>query len=526
MRIQEVFLQDNSTFALRQAAESVESPYFILYMGVGSVLFNGYAIRHFLDRAIKSHADMVYSDRYDVVPGTGGQEEHRVLGVHEGTLRDDFDFGPVLLFRTWSFREALKSLENDYFYAGFYALRLLIGKICHIPMFLYSYDRTGAKPSPQWKSLPIPSPRPCDSLKNRGERQFAYVDPRNRKRQVEMEEVCTEHLRRIGAWLPPVFREIGDGDGAEWPVRASVVIPVFNRVRTVCDAVRSAMGQVCDFPFNVIVVDNHSTDGTSDALAALKGEYGAEVRGRGTGVSGGGEGERVFVPKLEVIVPKEKGHGIGGCWNEAVFSDVCGEFCVQLDSDDLYSGPDTLRRIVDGLGEQRCAMLVGSYALTDFDLNMIPPGVIDHREWTEENGRNNALRVNGLGAPRAFRTAVLREIGGFPDVSYGEDYAVGLRISREWRIGRIYDVLYLCRRWEGNSDSKLSVARQNENNAYKDGLRREEVKARIKLNRTREKGVAKVVEKKDVGPVRFVRWWERSGDGDGSVAGDVTVPEA
>ncbi len=572
MRIQEFFLCGRSTFELREIAESVSSQYFILYMGVGSVLLRDDAVQCFIDNAKKYRADMVYCDRVDVISPSGRCEEHPVLDICAGSLRDDFDFGPVLFIRAASFRAALRSMENDWLYAGFYDLWLRIGRICRIPMFLYHYDRTGAKPSAAWKSLPIPSPRPCDSLKKKGERQFAYVDPKNRKRQIEFEEVCTAYLKRIGAWLPPVFRECGpecgekcagsdagktpQGTPAGFPVTASVVIPVFNRVGTIADAVSSAMAQVCDFPFNVIVVDNHSTDGTSEALAELRMDYsfenahlsgkrnepewaseciptgkdcpegayaapeGADVLKENIlteGQKNGPEGERV--PRLEVIVPKEEGHGIGGCWNEAVFSDLCGEFCVQLDSDDVYSGPDTLQRIVDGLREQRCAMLVGSYALTDFDLNMIPPGVIDHREWTEENGRNNALRINGLGAPRAFRTAVLREIGGFPDVSYGEDYAVGLRISREWRIGRIYDVLYLCRRWGGNSDSNLSIQRQNANNAYKDGLREEEVSARMALNDARRGSSAGVGERKEAAPVRFARWWVTDGTGGDSKPG-------
>jgi glycosyltransferase involved in cell wall biosynthesis len=277
-----------------------------------------------------------------------------------------------------------------------------------------------------------------------------------------MEKVCTEHLKRIGAWLPPVFKEIsplatlGRDDSGEYPVTASVVIPVFNRIKTVKDAVESALSQKCDFPYNVIVVDNHSTDGTTDLLAELAAKH----------------------ENLLHVIPAKYDLGIGGCWNLAVHHEQCGEFAVQLDSDDVYSGPDTLQKIVNTFHEQKCAMVVGTYQMTDFQMNPIPPGVIDHREWTEENGRNNALRINGLGAPRAFWTPLLRTIN-LPNTSYGEDYALGLRISREYRIGRIYDVLYCCRRWEGNSDAALAIDKVNANNLYKDRIRTWELEARL-----------------------------------------------
>ena len=291
-----------------------------------------------------------------------------------------------------------------------------------------------------------------------GEKQFDYVDPRNRDRQLEMEEACTVHLKKIGAYLEPHFKE-ADYSG-DFPVEASVIIPVRNRVSTIADAVESALSQTADFKYNVIVIDNHSTDGTTDVLRGLADKY----------------------DNLKVIIPAFSDLGIGGCWNEGVNSAHCGRFAVQLDSDDLYKNTDTLQRIVDTFRKENCGMVIGSYELTDFNLNPLPPGLIDHREWTDDNGRNNALRINGLGAPRAFVTNLLREIR-VPNTSYGEDYALGLAISRDYRIGRIYDSLYLCRRWEGNSDSNLDIARVNANNLYKDRLRTWEVEARIAKNR-------------------------------------------
>ena len=311
-------------------------------------------------------------------------------------------------------------------------------KIVHINEYLYTEIETDTRTS--------------------GEKQFDYVDPKNRAVQIEMEEICTEHLKRIGAWLAPDFKDVTFEQS--FPVTATVVIPVFNRIRTVKDAVESALSQKCDFPFNVIVVDNHSSDGTTELLAQM-----AEADSR-----------------LVHLIPERNDLCIGGCWNLAVHHELCGEFAVQLDSDDVYSGPDTLVRIFAAFREQKCAMVVGTYQMTDFQMNPIPPGVIDHKEWTADNGRNNALRINGLGAPRAFWTPLLRKLN-LPNTSYGEDYALGLRISREYRIGRIYDVLYCCRRWEGNSDAALDIEKVNANNLYKDRIRTWELEARIALNR-------------------------------------------
>ena len=161
----------------------------------------------------------------------------------------------------------------------------------------------------------------------------------------------------------------------------------------------------------------------------------------------------------------------------------CGRFAIQLDSDDLYINHHVLQRIVDTFHEHQCAMVIGSYKMVNFKLEEIPPGIIDHKEWTPDNGRNNALRVNGLGAPRAFYTPLLRQIR-IPNVSYGEDYATALAISREYRI---YEPLYLCRRWEGNSDADLNIQRVNANNYYKDKIRMIEILARQQKIENEEK---------------------------------------
>lgn len=390
--------------------------------------------------AADSGAAMVYSD-YRVTTLSGETKQVPTIDCFKGSLRDDFDFGPLVMIDTRRLREACNSIDADYRYAGMYAVRLALSRlagIVHIPETLYTAVETDTRTS--------------------GEKQFDYVDPRNRDRQLEMEDACTAHLKKIGAYLNPHFKE-ADYSG-DFPVEASVIIPVRNRVSTIADAVESALSQAADFKYNVIVIDNHSTDGTTDVLRGLADKY----------------------DNLKVIIPAFSDLGIGGCWNEGVNSAHCGRFAVQLDSDDLYKNADTLQRIVDAFRKENCGMVIGSYELTDFNLNPLPPGLIDHREWTDDNGRNNALRINGLGAPRAFVTNLLREIR-VPNTSYGEDYALGLAISRDYRIGRIYDSLYLCRRWEGNSDSNLDIARVNANNLYKDRLRTWEVEARIAKNR-------------------------------------------
>ena len=426
-----------STETLRSIAEAVSHKYVLLYTKDKPLEMGMFALDRILSIAEDTKADMLYADHYRQMED-GTRQRHPLIECQKGALRDDFDFGSVMVFRASSFKRAVRSMTDDYEWGALYDLRLRMKRIVHVNEFLYTEIETDSRKS--------------------GEKQFDYVDPKNRAVQIEMEKVCTEHLKRIGAWLPPVFKDVAFESEDAYPVTASVVIPVFNRIRTVKDAVESALSQQCDFPYNVIVVDNHSTDGTTDLLAELAASH----------------------DKLVHIIPAKYDLGIGGCWNLAVHHEACGEYAVQLDSDDVYSGPDTLTKIVNAFREQRCAMVVGTYQMTDFNMNPIPPGVIDHREWTEENGRNNALRINGLGAPRAFWTPLLRKLN-LPNTSYGEDYAIGLRISREYRIGRIYDVLYCCRRWEGNSDAALDIERVNANNLYKDRIRTWELKARLAL---------------------------------------------
>ena len=429
-----------STETLRSIAEAVSEKYMLIYTKDMPLEMGMFALDRILCIAEDTGADMLYADHYKMVDGQ--RKKHPLIACQKGALRDDFDFGSVLVFKSSSFRRAVRAMETDYEFGALYDLRLRMKNIVHVNEYLYTEIETDNRKS--------------------GEKQFDYVDPRNRAVQIEMEKVCTEHLKRIGAWLEPKFREpdINEFAGTPFEVTATVVIPVFNRVRTVKDAVESALSQKCDFPYNVIVVDNHSTDGTTELLNEIAA---ADER-------------------LVHIIPAKHDLGIGGCWNLAVHHELCGEYAVQLDSDDVYSGPDTLQKIVDAFREQKCAMVVGTYQMTDFDMNPIPPGIIDHREWTEDNGRNNALRINGLGAPRAFWTPLLRNIN-LPNTSYGEDYALGLRISREYRIGRIYDVLYCCRRWEGNSDAALDIDRVNANNQYKDRIRTWELEARLRMNR-------------------------------------------
>lgn len=443
---------------LRRIASAVRTEYFLLCNEKYRISVVQHALERFVQIADATGADMLYSDCIE------NGARHPLIDCQMGSLRNDFDFGPALLFRTSSFRNAVECQtgEANYRYAALYDLRLRMRSIFHIREYLYEYVE--------------------DDLRRSGEKQFDYVAPSNREVQKEMEKACTAHLKRVGAWLdgplpdapepdtPAHFVSALGNTGAignapeqtGFPVTASVIIPVFNRVRTIGDAVRSALSQRCDFDFNVIVIDNHSTDGTTDLLQKLSADD----------------------PRLVHIIPEDGNLGIGGCWNAAIDSPSCGLYAVQLDSDDIYSTPDTLSKIVDGFLSQHCAMLIGSYTITDFDLNPIPPGLIDHREWTDENGHNNALRINGLGAPRAFRTDILRRIH-FPNTSYGEDYAVGLKLSGQYRIGRIYESLYYCRRWSGNSDAALSIERQNVNNLYKDSLRTVELLSRIRRNARR-----------------------------------------
>lgn len=384
-------------------------------------------------------ASIVYSD-YRLTTDEG-IEQIECIDYSEGSIREDFHFGPAVLIDTRRLQAITESMPDLQFAAWTYARLQLsqAGPIVHIPETLYTASRHA-------------EPMTDDG----SEEHFAYVDPRNRKVQIEMESVATDHLKAIGAWLPPRTAQPDFGDG--FPVTATVIIPVRNRVNTIADAIFSALDQTPSFEFNVIVVDNHSTDGTTEVIARLTDD-----------------------PQLIHLIPESTTLGIGGCWNAALNHPLCGQFAIQLDSDDIYSSSETLQTIVDCFMREKCAMVVGSYSLTDINLTPIPPGVIDHREWTDTNGHNNLLRVNGLGAPRAFATAIARRYP-LPDVSYGEDYAMGLQISRRYRIGRIFDVLYLCRRWSGNSDASLSREKANRYNRYKDTLRTWEIHARQQLN--------------------------------------------
>ncbi len=431
-----------SSETVMSIAERAESEYVLLFLKTTPVKLGSTAIERMLHVADDSGAAMIYSDRWQIEEGR--RTPHPVIDYQEGALRDDFDFGSVWLVRTAALHKyATTDRERDYLWAGLYDLRLFLsreGLLLHVKEMLYTEHESDLRAS--------------------GEKQFDYVNPRNRDVQIEMEQACTAHLRQIGAMVDTTQLIDVDFDEQEFDVEASVVIPVFNRENTIRDAVESALSQETSFKYNVIVVDNHSTDGTTSILTDISHNF-KSTQGR----------------DLIVLTPERDDLGIGGCWNEAIYDSRCGRFAVQLDSDDLYSSTKTLQTIVDAFYSQHAAMVIGSYRMCDFNLQTLPPGMIDHREWTDDNGPNNALRINGLGAPRAFFTPLLREIG-FPNTSYGEDYALGLAFSRQYRIGRIYDELYLCRRWGGNSDAVLSLDKINANNSYKDSLRTQELRAR------------------------------------------------
>lgn len=419
-------------------AENTDADYVIICTRHTTIGWGNNTLERFLRVADDTDAVMVYADHYKMVEGK--MEKHPVIDYQSGSLRDDFDFGSLWCIKAQALADYIaQSDREEYQFAALYDLRLYlsrVGEIFHLNEFLYSEAELDTRKS--------------------GEKQFDYVNPRNREVQIEMEKACTQHLGKVGALIDTTFYRQPDFGEQDFEYEASVIIPVFNREKTVADAVKSALGQKANFKFNVIVVNNHSTDRTGEILDELKAD------------------------NLIQIVPERTDLGIGGCWNEAINSSFCGKFAVQLDSDDLYSSPKTLQKIVDAFYKQKAAMIIGSYRMCDFDLNTLPPGLIDHKEWTDENGCNNALRINGLGAPRAFFTPLVRQIQ-FPNTSYGEDYALGLAFSRRYRIGRIYDELYLCRRWGGNSDAALSVEKVNANNLYKDRLRTMELKARQHL---------------------------------------------
>ncbi|MBR1410507.1 MAG: DUF4922 domain-containing protein [Prevotella sp.] len=436
---QQIVVSDlTSSNTLMAIAENAKADYILLQIRQRYLQIGEGALDRMLRIATDSDAAMIYADHFDLIDGK--LQPHPVIDYHTGSIRDDFDFGSLIMIKTSLLHTfAMQAGEHDYHYAAVYALRLFLsreGSIFHINEKLYTEQETDTRAS--------------------GEKQFDYVNPRNREVQIEMEHAATTHLAAIGAKIDPSYYRHPDFNEQEFDVEASVVIPVYNREKTICDAVNSALGQKTKFKFNVIVVDNHSTDGTTELLRGFHDE------------------------RLIHIIPNRYDLGIGGCWNTAINDDHCGRFAVQLDSDDLYSSPKTLQQIVDAFYKQNAAMVIGSYRMCDFELNTLPPGLIDHAEWTDENGPNNALRINGLGAPRAFFTPLLRQVG-FPNTSYGEDYALGLIFSRHYRIGRIFTELYLCRRWGGNSDAALSIDKVNANNLYKDQLRTLEIMARQQM---------------------------------------------
>lgn len=430
-----------SSATMRLITAQATADYALLYLKQSPLTLGYQAIERMLQVAEATDASMVYADHYSV---EGGKTvKHPVIDYQLGSIRDDFDFGSVVLLNVKTLKDfAVQQGSDDYQFAGWYALRLFLsrqGKVFHLNEFLYTEEE--------------------NDLRTSGEKQFDYVNPRNREVQIEMEQAATKHLSALNALVDTKLYTHPDFSEGHFPVEASVVIPVFNREKTVRDAVLSALSQRTDFPFNVIVVDNHSTDKTTEILDALASD-----------------------DRLIHLIPERTDLGIGGCWNYAINDSHCGRFAVQLDSDDLYSSENTLQTIINAFHEQQAAMIVGSYRMCDFDLNTLPPGLISHSEWTEDNGCNNALRINGLGAPRAFFTPLARKLQ-FPNTSYGEDYAMGLAFSRRFRIGRINDELYLCRRWGGNSDAVLSIEKVNANNLYKDQLRTIEVLARQRENR-------------------------------------------
>jgi hypothetical protein len=425
---------------MQAIAAKAATPYTLLVIHDTTIEFGQFCLERLLTVAQLTGSGMVYSDYHDIQDGK--RVSHPVIEYQAGSLRDDFNFGSALFFDTTAFKVAANAGRRQGFeYAGLYSLRLALSRthaLTRIGEHLYGKAEQDVRKSDV--------------------KQFDYVDPKNRAVQIEMERAVTEHLKQVDAWLKPKFKTANVDEG-EFVNVASVIIPVKNRVNTVADAVRSVLKQQTSFPFNLIVIDNHSTDGTTDLLRSLA----AEDR------------------RLLHVIPERQDLLIGGCWNEGVHHPSCGRFAVQLDSDDIYKDEHTLQTVVDAFRREKCGMVIGSYRMTNFKLEEIPPGVIDHKEWTPENGRNNALRINGLGAPRAFYTPILRRIK-LPNVSYGEDYAAVLAVSREYQIGRIYEPIYLCRRWEGNSDAGIDVAKQNAFNFYKDKLRTFELVARQRLN--------------------------------------------
>ncbi len=432
IRINKLISTQNIKAIAQQLPE--EETYTLFLLGDAEIVFSSFALERMVQIAEDAKAGLLYSDY--IVSEKGQKNNVLLCDYQSGSLRDDFDFGYILLVKTKLLKQVTTLMNQDYQFAGLYDLRLKIAEnypIIHVNEYLYSIHK-------------------AETISSE-EKQFAYVDPKNREVQIEMEMACTQYLKNIGAYLKPQFKEVHFSEN-DFNYEASVIIPVRNRVNTIEDAILSVLQQETSFPYNLIIVDNHSTDGTSEIISK-------------------------YVQDKRVIhlIPSTTDLNIGGCWNLAVHHQQCGKFAIQLDSDDLYAHNQVLQTIVETFYQQSCAMVVGTYKMVNFNLEEILPGIIDHREWTPENGRNNALRINGLGAPRAFYTPVLRKLN-LPNTSYGEDYAIGLRISREYQIGRIYDVLYLCRRWEGNSDASVGIEKMNGFNTYKDRLRTWEIAAR------------------------------------------------
>jgi hypothetical protein len=424
-----------SSETIRKIADKSNAAYSLIYTKDSTLELGQFALERFYRIAEDTQAGLVYSDYYEIKDGA--RSNYPVIDYQEGSLRDDFNFGSVLFYNAVNLKKAVADTTENYQFAGLYNLRLKVSQqaeLVHMNEYLYAEVETDTRKS--------------------GEKQFDYVDPKNRAVQLEMEAACTDHLKKIGGYLAPQLKKI-EFNESNFPVEASVIIPIRNRVKTVEDAIKSVLMQKTSFEFNLIIVDNFSTDGTSELIQKYAKQDNRVIH----------------------ITPNRNDLGIGGCWNEGVHSAQCGKFAVQLDSDDVYQTENTLQIIVDAFYEQNCAMVIGSYTMTNFAMETIAPGLIDHKEWTPDNGRNNALRINGLGAPRAFYTPVLRDIK-VPNTSYGEDYALGLRISREYQIGRVYESVYLCRRWDENSDASLDVVKMNGHNLYKDKIRTVELKAR------------------------------------------------
>lgn len=428
-----------STTALREVAEKAVAPYVLLCLKPFLPVLGQHALIRMGQVMEATSSSFMYADYEEKQDDT--IRRHPLIDYQIGSLRDDFDFGGLVCLNTRMLQAMLMTATTDYVFAGWYDVRLRLTQLSmpfHLNEYLYVMDEQDKRRS--------------------GEKQFDYVNPKNRQVQLEMEQACTEHLKRIGAYIASPTKFVNLQAGV-FEYEASVIIPVKNRVRTIADAIESVLRQQTDFAFNVIVVDNYSTDGTSELIAT----------------------KASMDSRVVHLIPERNDLGIGGCWNEGVAHALCGRFAVQLDSDDLYEDEHTLSTIVRAFYEQQCPMVIGAYTMTDFSLNVLPPGLIDHKEWTPENGRNNALRINGLGAPRAFFTPLLRDLL-LPNTSYGEDYAIALRISREYTIGRVMHSVYLCRRWEGNSDAALSIEKVNANNLYKDRIRTIELLARLNMN--------------------------------------------